>query len=446
MKSSFLSDLKNKKILKGIDLAIKKISTDTRSISKGDFYLPLKGENFDGEKFISNAIEQGAIGFLTTDLAIAESYLADERVQIIAVVPDTKLAYMELAAARIKKNGYKVVGITGSSGKTTTKELIFSVVSQDFKTHKTSKNHNNEIGFCQTVFEAPCGTEVLILEMGMRGLGEIELIAQFANPDIAVITNVGTAHIGRLGSRENIALAKCEIAKFLKQDGVFVSKEDDLIKKTVLFSGKKVYYSLADVNIVSEEIAKTVFKYKDYEYILPIEGRHNIENSLAAINVGLALGMSCKDISKGLFSYKTIENRWNIIDTDWCKIINDSYNANPESMKATIDTVLNLYPKAVLILGDMGELGEDSISLHNAVGQFINEHCKLQKETLVLTVGEMAKEISSSITNCRTLNFRENKSVSEYILKNKNIGNILFFKASRSMRFEEIIAQIKGDV
>ena len=445
MKRCFFDDLENKKIIKNNGTLLPKISTDTRTISLGDFYIPLKGENFDGEKFIEPAVASGAVGFVTTSEDNANAYINDSRVKMIAVVPDTKLAYMELAAARIKKLGVKVVGITGSSGKTTVKEMIYSVLSQAFKTHKTSLNHNNEIGFCQTVFEAPEDTEVLVLEMGMRGFGEIELIAKYANLSVGVVTNVGTAHIGRLGSRENIALAKCEISKFLPEDGFFIAHDDELIKNVIKFSGEKSFYSIKDVEITSQEIGKTSFEYLGFDYTIPIEGLHNVENALSAILIGRKLGMNESQINQGLLAYHTIENRWNVDSVGRFKIINDCYNANPESMKATINTILTLYPNPTLILGDMGELGDESEKYHLEVGEFINSHKAKNGKIILITVGTFAKKIFETVDCLDKQHFETVEKVSDYILKNNNIGNILFFKASRSMKFERIIEKLKGD-
>lgn len=444
MKSSFFNGLQNKIVVKEDVDSVLKICTDTRKISAEDFYLPLKGANFNGEDFISTAIENGAIGFLTTNIEIAESYKNDPRVKLIAVVPNTLHSYMELAQTRIKELGCKVIGITGSSGKTTVKEMIATVVSQKYNTHKTNKNYNNEVGFCQTVFEAPDKTEVLILEMGMRGLGEIELISKYANIDIAVITNVGTAHIGRLGSRENIAIAKSEITKFLDSTGIVIAPNDELVKKTMPFQGRKIYFDIQEAKVLSEQIGETIFSYKEKDFLLPIEGSHNISNSLIAINVGELLNIPYEQIKEGLRSFKTIENRWNIEKVNGFNIINDCYNANPESMKATIDTVLRLYKNPVLILGDMGELGENSSKYHKEIGAFIKNN-PLAQNTTILTVGNLAKNINLELEQFKSMHFTTNEDVADYLLKNKNVGNILFLKASRSMKFEQIINQIKGD-
>lgn len=186
------------------------ISTDTRTINKGDLYLPLKGASFDGEKFLFQAVDKGAAGcFITKDVY-------PENAKIVLKVKDTLGAYLSLARFLRRKYNPKTIAVTGSSGKTTTKEIIFSVLEEKFKTHKTFSNHNNEIGFCETLMNMPQDCEVLIVEMGMRGLGEIELLSKYAEPDFAVITNAGSAHIGRLGSLDNIAKAKSEIVKYLK--------------------------------------------------------------------------------------------------------------------------------------------------------------------------------------------------------------------------------------
>lgn len=413
------------------DLKGHRISTDTRTIQKGDIYLPLKGANFDGEKFISQAVEKGAIGFLTT---------GDEKIDgtISFKVPDTKIAYLELASQRRLKINPKVILITGSSGKTTTKELVYSVISQKYKTFKTPLNHNNEIGFCQTIFEMPDDTEVLVLEAGMRGLGEIELISKYAIPDITIISNVGTAHIGRLGSRDNIAIAKCEVVKYQKNNGLFIGHDDELIHKHLNFDGQKIFYSINNTEIIERKIGYSKFNYKNSEYCLNIEGDYNIENSIAAIEAGLALNISPDEIRKGLELYKPIEKRWEIEHVGKFDIINDSYNANPESMKATLKTIFDLYPDSLIVLGDMGELGENEKIYHREVGEFIEKYAHSTNK--FITVGDLAKEIDNRN------NFSDNESAARYIIETYKDGATIFFKASRSMKFEKIINYIKENI
>ena len=428
MKIRELIEATGAEIIKPVDLDKEvKISTDTRTISEGDFYLPLKGANFDGEKFISSAIEKGAAGaFCTGDAGHLK-------------VKNTLITYLELANYRRKKINPTVVAITGSSGKTTTKELTASVLGEKFKTFKTPLNHNNEVGLCQTIFETPDDTEVLILEMGMRGLGEIELLSKYAEPDITIIANVGTAHIGRLGSRENIAKAKCEIVKY-QRGNVFIAHDDELIKKTVQFSGEKIYYSIKDVKILEKTAVYSKFEYKNNLYELNIGGDYNIENSLASINAGLVLKMTPDEIKEGLKKYKPIEKRWESVNAGRFKIINDSYNANPESMRAFIDTIAELYKNYTIILGDMGELGEKEADYHRELGEFINTK-KLADNTEIISIGKLSKNITDAINRFRTKHFDTIEEAAPYIRENVK-SELIFLKASRSMKFEKIIENL----
>lgn len=416
------------------------ISTDTRTIKTGEIYLPLKGASFDGENFLANAIEAGACGcFITKDFY-------PENAQLVLKVNDTLKAYLQLANFYRHKKNPIVVAITGSSGKTTTKEIIYSVVSEKFKAHKTFSNHNNEIGFCQTVLSMPDDCEVLIIEMGMRGFGEIELLSRYAEPDFAIITNAGSAHIGRLGSLDNIAKAKSEIVSHLKGSGTFISQNNERIKKFVEFKGEKIYYSLDDVDIVERRRGYSKFIYQNKEYELNVEGDYNVENSLSAINLGYKLGMTYEEIHRGLLAYKPIEKRWEAQNIAGYNIINDSYNANPESMKASVSTFVRLYENPVVILGDMGELGESEVELHRGVGEYLAKVSP--KNTTFLCVGHLAENIGIPLVDARfnVKNFENNDEVSKYLLANIGAGNTIFLKASRSMKFEEIIEKIKGEV
>lgn len=431
-KAKILKDNTNK------DLQLK-ISTDTRTIHSGDIYLPLKGKSFDGEEFIQNALEAGAKAYFTTKDQIFDN------AEIILKVEDTLSAYLNIAKFYREKINPITVAITGSAGKTTTKEILYSVLSQKFKTHKTFSNHNNEIGFCQTVLNMDKETETLIVEMGMRGLGEIKLISDHLEPDYAIITNCGSAHIGRLGSLDNIAKAKCEIISGLKPDGIFIAREQNRIKNNINFHGKKIYYSMKDVTILNKSKGFSKFKYKNNTYELNVEGDYNIENSLAAIELGTILGMSPEQIRQGLSSYRPIEKRWEEVNIKGLKFINDSYNANPESVKASVKTFVELYENPVVVLGNMGELGVDEIKYHKEVGQYL---ANLNKKVKYLTVGNLAKEIGKELVakGFEVKNFESNKEVSCYILENLNNSYTIFLKASRSMEFEEILENIKRGI
>ncbi len=416
-----------------------RISTDTRTISNQDLYLPLKGANFDGEKFIDKAIQNGAYGYLTTSNTILDG------ANLVLKVDNSLESYLNIAEYYRHKVNPITVAITGSSGKTTTKEIIYSVLRQDFKTHKTYSNHNNEIGFCQTVLGMDDDTQVLIVEMGMRGLGEIELISTHLNPDYAIITNSGSAHIGRLGNLDNIAIAKCEITSGLKHDGTFIALDQDIIRKHLKFEGEQIYYTINDVEILEKSPSYSKFKYKNEIYELNAEGEYNIENSLAAIELGLKLGVKTESIKQGLKSYHPIEKRWEVQEIRGFKFINDSYNANPESMKAAVKTFIDLYKNPIVILGDMGELGDNENEYHKQVGQFLS---KENKNVKYLTVGKLAKKIGKELLNqgFDVKDFNSNKEVSCYILENLNNSYTIFLKASRSMKFEEIIDNVKRGI
>lgn len=411
------------------------ISTDSRNIKENQFYLPLKGEKFDGAAFIDSALSNGAKGIFISDEA-----LSNKDCDFVFLVEDTKIAYLELARFYKRKINPVTIAVTGSSGKTTTKEIMFSVVNTAFKSHKSILNHNNEIGLCQTLLSMPEDTRVLVAEMGMRGFGEIKLLSEFAEPDIAIISNVGSAHIGRLGSLENIAKAKCEITSFLDEDGVLIAHDSELVKNANTFKGETIYFSLRSKDLENIELSQSgsSFTYKDYRYQLNIEGEYNIENALAVIEAGLVLGMKEADIAKGLAEYKPIEKRWEIKNIGGFNIINDSYNANPESVKAAVKTFLQSSgsPK-VIVLGDMGELGEYEEDYHKEIGKYLNDF----SFDFLVTVGDLAGLIKPE-NQKNYKNFTDNKSAAEYIRSNIEKGANILLKASRSMKFEEIIEEL----
>lgn len=419
---------------KDIDEFLYSFSTDTRSITTNDLYIPLKGENFDGHNFIKKAVENGAKGYFTSDKTIIE-----EKAENIYYVPDTKEAYLQLANFYKNKIKPYTIAITGSSGKTTVKEMMYSVFKNAGNTIKSELNHNNEIGLCQTLSALNKDTKYLIVEMGMRGLGEIELLSKYTNPDIAVIVNAGSAHIGRLGSLLNIAKAKYEIVKYLNSNGILISHDNPLIREINNKKHKTLYFSLTDKNleITAMTSCSSKFLYKNYEYRLNVAGEHNIQNALAVIEAALYAGLTPPVIAKGLEEFTPIEKRWAIQEINGFKIINDSYNSNPESVKAALKTFLELTPSPkTVVLGDMGELGLNEEEYHAKTGEFLdNFDCDY-----VLTLGELAKFINPQ--KIQTKHFDDKKELVNFINTKLPKGSSILFKASRFMKFEEIIEEL----
>lgn len=411
------------------------ISTDTRKLKKDDVYLPLRGENFDGHNFIDKAIESGARGYFTQD-----KFKINKNANFIIYVKNALVAYLQLASYIRNKINPTVIAITGSCGKTTTKEMLYSVFSTQFKTHKTILNHNNEIGLCETFFNMPLDTEIAIIEMGMRNLGEIELLSNYSNPDIGIISNIGSAHVERLGTLKNIAIAKCEIAKNLKKDGLFIGVDSNNLKENLTYEGKKIFTNLTNAKNIEISIDSTTFEYKNEKYKITQPGEYNISNAILVIEAALSQGVTIENIKKGLLNYKPIEKRWEKTICKELTFINDSYNANPESMNAVLKTFLAIYPHPItLVLGDMGELGKDEIMYHKQIGEFLSNY----KDIKLLTVGTLARHIARN-TTLDSIEFENNEQCAKYIVENTKKGSTILLKASRSMKFEQIIEMVEN--
>jgi len=409
------------------------ISTDTRKLNQGDCYLPLRGENFDGHNFINKAVELGAIGYFTQD-----KFKINKEAGFIIYVKNALVAYLTLANYIRNKINPFVIAVTGSCGKTTTKEMLYNVFNTTFKTHKTALNHNNEIGLCETMFTMPNDTEVVIVEMGMRNLGEIELLSKYSNPDVGIISNIGSAHVERLGTLKNIAIAKCEIAKNLKKEGVFIGVDCPQIKENLIFEGKKIYTSKDDASDIDISMDSTEFTYKGEKYKINQSGEYNVSNAILVIEAAKLKNIPYENIKQGFLNYKPIEKRWEKTIINGLTFINDSYNANPESMLAVLKTFLKVYPKPlVLVLGDMGELGKDEIMYHKQIGEFLSNY----EDVKLLTVGNLAKHIARN-TTLESLEFKTNEECAKYIIENIKKDTTILLKASRAMKFEQIIEYI----
>lgn len=415
------------------------ICTDSRVITQEDIYLPLKGERFDGHSFINNVVESGCRGYFVDKNHVPADY---KNADFVLRVDDTLSAYLKIASFWKDKVHPFTIGITGSSGKTTVKEMVASVLSNKAKTRKSLLNHNNEIGLCQTLLSLDGDEKFLVVEMGMRGLGEIDLLAKYARPDIAVINNIGTAHIGRLGSVENIAKAKCEITNYLSKDGLLIACENEFVRKyskteNIVFYGSKSY------DILSMDEDSVEFEYKGRKYKLNVTGEYNVLNAIAAIEVGVACGLGYEEIAGGLMEYIPIEKRGSRVALkNGALLINDCYNANPDSMKASLSTFLSTYNsrKKVLVLGDMGELGEHEEFYHREVGRLIKNY----DVDYLVVIGELSRFTAEEacVENTKCFSAGDIDDVVSFLKNIVDKDSVVLFKASRVMKLEEIIKKL----
>ncbi|MGE4214021.1 MAG: UDP-N-acetylmuramoyl-tripeptide--D-alanyl-D-alanine ligase [Anaerotignaceae bacterium] len=423
-----------------------KLTTDTREIEKDSLFIPLKGDNFDGHDFIEQAFEKGALCCLSQNELEANG--------IIILVEDTRKAFRLLAMYYLTLFNVKVVGITGSVGKTTTKDMIASVLEEKYKVLKTQGNFNNEIGLPKTIFNLREDHEVVVLEMGMNSFGEIRRLSEIAKPDIAVITNVGVSHIENLGSREGILQAKSEIFEYLKKDGVAVLNADnDMIAtlhdkldfKTFWFGveSKSDFYA---ENIAPKGLdgikCTIVCKDEKTEVTIPVPGEHMVLNALSAAAVGKVLGLSMGQIKRGVENFAPTAMRMAVIKTDFLTLINDAYNANPVSMKAAIDVLCQSKGRTVAIMGDMFELGDFAPSLHYEVGEYVGK----SGISLSICIGENGARIYDGVkeNGGNTMYF---KTQEEFLQSNlKEIftsGDTVLIKASRGMHFEKTAEKLQ---
>lgn len=427
------------------NLDIRSVSTDSRKINKGDLFIALVGDNFDGHKFVDISINEGALA------ALVSKEVSVNCPQVI--VEDTNIALKTLASYYRSKFKLPVVAITGSTGKTSTKEMIASVLEEKLNVHKTLKNFNNEIGLPLTIFNINNSHQVSILEMGMNNLGEIKRLAEIARPSIGVITNIGTAHIENLGSRENIFKAKMEISTFFENTSTLIVNGDDeylstinnrpykIIKTSIYEKGD---YNATCVNNLGEEGVEFTANYRGNNHLFRVNvpGIHNVYNALAAIAIGDMFDLSVEQIKQGISNYRPVGSRMNIINlNDDIKIIDDCYNANLDSMKAAINVLSTFNGRRIAVLGDMFELGDFREEAHRQVGKHLRDKCDL-----VITVGESSKYISEETKdeiNSRHFDTKEDACL--YIKSIVKGKDVLLIKASRGMKMEEIINSLIED-
>ena len=427
---------------------ISSVSTDTRNISKGCVFIALRGKNFDGHDYAKKATELGAVAVIT-DKPI-------EGVKCI-IVDNTRKALIDIASYYRSRFTPILVGVTGSVGKTTTKEMIALVLSGRYLTLKTEGNLNNDIGLPQTILNLTSEHQAAVIEMGMSDFGEISVLSKTARPTMAVITNIGYSHIENLGSREGILKAKLEILHgtpidsplILNGDDDLLSKLKDDINRDIVFYGiENPNVDVRATNIVVND-GKTTFDIsfwgKSISVGLNCVGIHNVMNALAAFCVGIMAEIEPEEIIKSLAQFVPLALRQSVVKKGEQTIIIDCYNASHDSMRASLAVLSELSPmkdgRRIAVLGDMLELGTMSKELHEKVGRFVAE----SKTDMLVCYGDNSRYIAEKAKELGILNskfFEDKKDVVSYLNKIVKTNDLILFKASRGMKLEEVIDKL----
>ncbi|WP_045508394.1 UDP-N-acetylmuramoyl-tripeptide--D-alanyl-D-alanine ligase [Bacillus amyloliquefaciens] len=422
-------------------------ATDTRTLEKNQLFIPLKGEHFNGHTFVPQAFEKGVSAVLWDR---SEPNPPKERAVIL--VDDTLEALQKLAKAYLEELGTRVIGVTGSNGKTTTKDMLHAVLGTQYRVHKTAGNFNNHIGLPLTVLAMPEDTEIAVLEMGMSARGEIDFLSRLAEPEAAVITNIGESHMQDLGSREGIAEAKLEIINGLREDGVlFYFGDEPLLREKAYTCRTTTYGEGADNDLRLKEIKQaeegTYFTIDgiDRSFFIPVLGRHNVMNAMGAYAAGIYFGITPENAALGLSRLKVTGMRLELVKTEnGISIVNDAYNASPTSMKAAIELIETMkgYRKKMLVLGDMLELGDEEKAFHEECGAAINP----AEIDHVFTYGILGAFIADGarkhFEEGRVSHYLDKKELLEAIRENAASGDLLLFKASRGMKLEETVKDL----
>lgn len=429
---------------------------DSRLVEEDYLFIPIKGERVDGHNFIPQVFEKGAC------CVLSEVELQNPAGPYIRVASSEE-ALKKIAAFYRQSLPIKVVGITGSVGKTSTKEMISSVVSQKYNVHKTAGNFNNEIGLPLTVFGIRAEHEVAILEMGISDFNEMHRLSTVANPNICVITNVGLCHLENLGTRDGILQAKTECFEHMKEGGVAILNGDDdkLSTKKNVNGRDTVFYginasakldemgvAMADKSIYATDVVNLGFEgmeamihtpQGDFKANITIPGEHNVYNALAATAVGLELGLTLDEIQKGIEEAKTIAGRTNLVKANGMNVIDDCYNANPVSMEAALDVLSHAKGRTIAVLGDMGELGENEVALHFGVGKCVAEKHIHTLFCAGALAAEYKKGVESVENECKVFHFENRDDMITELLSYVKEGDNILIKASHFMDFPKVV-------
>nr|WP_290221895.1 UDP-N-acetylmuramoyl-tripeptide--D-alanyl-D-alanine ligase [Trichocoleus desertorum] len=429
--------------LSSVDLAHQAtgIGTDTRSLQPGEVFVALRGERFNGHRFVGAALDQGAIAVIV-DQAYEETPPREKTGALpLLQVPDTLQAYQAIARWWRDQCAIPVVAVTGSVGKTTTKELIGAVLATQGRVLKTQANYNNEIGVPKTLLELEPEHDYAVIEMGMRGPGEIALLTQIARPDIAVITNVGTAHIGRLGSEEAIAQAKCELLAEMAPTGIAILNHDSpllLPTAATVWSGKTISYGLAGGDFQGRLVDVNTLTVEGMEFPLPLPGQHNALNYLAALAVAKCLNISWEALQAGLaVNLPSGRAKRHELPND-VVILDETYNAGLESMIAALQLLAQTPgQRRIAVLGTMKELGERSPEFHQQVGAMVAQ-LGLDYLLILADPAESAAMVAGAV-GVATEEFDGHEAVVARLRQLVQPGDRLLFKASRAVALDRVV-------
>ena len=424
------------------------ITTDSRKVEEGSLFVPFVGERVDAHTFIPSVMEKGALATLS------ERVLEDADYPYI-LVESSHQAVKDIAEFYLQQLNIPVVGITGSVGKTSTKEVIASVLKEKYRTLKTQGNFNNELGLPLTVFRLREEDEIAVLEMGISDFGEMSRLTKVAKPDTCVITNIGTCHLENLGDRDGVLKAKTEIFESLRPGGhIVLNGDDDKLATVKDYKGiQPVFFGMdGSKDVYADEIVSHGLKGMScsihlgedvFEVLVPMPGRHMVYNALAAAAVGRIYGLTIEEIRRGIESLEAISGRFNMIETDKFLIVDDCYNANPMSMKASLDVLQDGAGRRVAILGDMGELGENEVALHEEVGA----HAAGCGIDVCICVGalcrHMAEKIKEQNPNMTVIYEEERAELMEHLGNYVQKGDTILVKASHFMMFEQVVKALQ---
>ncbi|MFV0518519.1 MAG: UDP-N-acetylmuramoyl-tripeptide--D-alanyl-D-alanine ligase [Aminipila sp.] len=436
------------------DVYVDGVSIDSRSVNSNQLFFPLIGEVHDAHKFIPTVIESGCNCFVVSDTSYFQQELENKNLNVI-YVEDTTKALQDLARFYLSTFNIKKIGITGSTGKTTTKDMLYYICKERYNTARNVGNLNNHIGLPLTVLGFEDETEVGILEMGMSEFGEIDLLADIVRPDVAIITNIGTSHIENLGSREGILKAKMEITNYFNHNNVLVVNEiNDLLTKentqgcykrlSVGNNGKSDFIISDIIDNGEEGISFTIeHNLETQKIVLAIPGRHNAINGTLAVAAAMELGIGMDVAAKGLSKMELTDKRLNIKGKDGIKVIDDTYNASPDSMRAGIDVLMaSKGIRKIAILADMLEMGKQSKKYHSEVG----EYAAKQGVDLLIAVGDDAQYIAEAAEPIlgaeKVKHYKERQQLINEIKDILTLGDTVLIKGSRGMAMDQVVKKI----